>query len=246
MSAYAEDAYGKSGYFLVFLLYFLSLAIGNVAIAISSGGLPRIVLSVALIDTNCHLHRGDRAALVDNGCELRWTQLDGPHRLNNGLGSSYSGRASLSDWLVLVETCHIRGSLESDRAKFVGRYGFEHRADLVGLSRHGICRAKLGRSGESKRDVPLARSFGTLGAAVIYILSTTVIQGIVPNAELAASTGPFGLAYAKMFNPTVGSHHHGAGHHGLPRLADRAGSSRSHRPEKRRLTNACSPPFSPR
>jgi putrescine:ornithine antiporter len=47
--------------------------------------------------------------------------------------------------------------------------------------------------------------FGTLGAAVIYILSTTVIQGIVPNPELAKSTGPFGLAYTHMFNPTVGS-----------------------------------------
>src|SRR5262249_44238266 len=38
MSAYAEDAYGKSGFFLVFFLYFLSLAIGNVAIAISAVG----------------------------------------------------------------------------------------------------------------------------------------------------------------------------------------------------------------
>ena len=56
-----------------------------------------------------------------------------------------------------------------------------------------------------KRDVPLACLFGTLGAAVIYILSTTVIQGIVPNAELANSTGPFALAYAQMFNPTVGT-----------------------------------------
>jgi putrescine:ornithine antiporter len=55
-----------------------------------------------------------------------------------------------------------------------------------------------------KRDVPLACMFGTLGAAVIYILSTTVIQGIVPNAELAKSTGPFGLAYAQMFSPMVG------------------------------------------
>ena len=27
----------------------------------------------------------------------------------------------------------------------------------------------------------------------------------MPNAELADSTGPFALAYAKMFNPTVGS-----------------------------------------
>jgi putrescine:ornithine antiporter len=56
-----------------------------------------------------------------------------------------------------------------------------------------------------KRDVPLACMFGTLGAAVIYILSTTVIQGIVPNADLASSTGPFALAYATMFNPTIGS-----------------------------------------
>jgi putrescine:ornithine antiporter len=56
-----------------------------------------------------------------------------------------------------------------------------------------------------KRNVPLACMFGTLGAAFIYILSTTVIQGIVPNAELARSTGPFALAYAHMFNPTIGS-----------------------------------------
>src|SRR5512139_2189674 len=38
LSAYAEDAYGKPGYFQVFFLYFLSLAIGNVAIAISAVG----------------------------------------------------------------------------------------------------------------------------------------------------------------------------------------------------------------
>jgi len=55
-----------------------------------------------------------------------------------------------------------------------------------------------------KKNVPLACLFGTLGAGVIYILSTAVIQGIVPNDELAKSTGPFGTAYEHMFNPTVG------------------------------------------
>jgi len=55
-----------------------------------------------------------------------------------------------------------------------------------------------------KRDVPLACLFGTLGAGIVYVLSTAVIQGIVPNAELAESTGPFALAYAQMFNPTIG------------------------------------------
>src|SRR5512134_2273735 len=38
MSAYAEDAYGKPGYFIVFLLYFISLAIANVAVASSALG----------------------------------------------------------------------------------------------------------------------------------------------------------------------------------------------------------------
>jgi putrescine:ornithine antiporter len=52
-----------------------------------------------------------------------------------------------------------------------------------------------------KRDVPLACMFGTLFAAAIYILSTLVIQGIVPNPELAESNGPFALVYAKMFSP---------------------------------------------
>jgi len=56
-----------------------------------------------------------------------------------------------------------------------------------------------------KRDVPLACMLGTVGAAIIYILSTTVIQGIVPNEELAKSTGPFGLLYAHLFGPAVGS-----------------------------------------
>ena len=116
MSAYAEDAYGKSGYFLMFFLYFLSLAIGNVAIAHFSGGLPRVVLPLALIDADCHLHRSDRAALVDNGREFWWTELDWPHRLGNGLGSHYSGWAALSHRLVLVQTSDICSSMESARA----------------------------------------------------------------------------------------------------------------------------------
>lgn len=55
-----------------------------------------------------------------------------------------------------------------------------------------------------ERNVPIAVLGGTLGAAVIYIISTNVIAGIVPNMELANSTAPFGLAFAQMFTPEVG------------------------------------------
>lgn len=52
--------------------------------------------------------------------------------------------------------------------------------------------------------MPIAVLGGTLGAAVIYIVSTNVIAGIVPNMDLANSTAPFGLAFAQMFTPEVG------------------------------------------
>ncbi len=55
-----------------------------------------------------------------------------------------------------------------------------------------------------ERNVPIAVLGGTLGAAVIYIVSTNVIAGIVPNLSLAHSTAPFGLAFAQMFTPGVG------------------------------------------
>src|SRR4030095_16389515 len=38
LAAYAEDAYGKDGYFQTFFLYFVSLAIANVAVAVSALG----------------------------------------------------------------------------------------------------------------------------------------------------------------------------------------------------------------
>ncbi len=44
-----------------------------------------------------------------------------------------------------------------------------------------------------QRNVPLACLLGTLGAAVVYVASTSVIMGIVPNAELASSTRAFCL-----------------------------------------------------
>ena len=55
-----------------------------------------------------------------------------------------------------------------------------------------------------KRNVPIATFFGTLAVAVIYVLSTNIMAGIVPNADLLNSTAPFGLAFAHMFNETVG------------------------------------------
>ncbi|HSQ79953.1 MAG TPA: putrescine-ornithine antiporter [Casimicrobiaceae bacterium] len=205
MSAYAEDAYGKSGYFTVFYLYFLSLAIGNVAIAISAVGYLATFfpwLSSTPISTCIGV------------IALLWITT-----VANFGGPSITGRiGAVTVWGVIIPV----GALS-----VIGWFWFKTDTFAAAWNPQGLSLGEgmgssialtlwafLGMESAAqnsaavenpKRDVPLACMFGTLGAAVIYILSTTVIQGIVPNAELAKSTGPFGLAYAQMFNPTIGS-----------------------------------------
>ena len=206
MSAYAEDAYGKSGYFQVFFLYFLSLAIGNVAIAISAVGYLATFFPWLSVDPDRDLHRRHRAALAHHGRQLRRPERHRQDRLHHGLGCHPAGRVPLRSSAGSGSSADTFAAAWNPQGLSLGE-GMGSSISLTLWAFLGMESAAQNSAAveNPKRDVPLACMFGTLGAAVIYILSTTVIQGIVPNAELAKSTGPFGLAYAHMFNPTVGS-----------------------------------------
>jgi putrescine:ornithine antiporter len=205
LAAYAEDGYGKDGYFQAFFLYFLSLAIGNVAIAISA---------VGYLATFFPGMSATPIATCMSVIALLWLTT-----VANFGGPSVTGKiGSITVWGVIIPV----GALS-----FIGWFWFSSETFSQAWNPQGLSLGEgmgssialtlwafLGMESAAqnsdavenpKRDVPLACLFGTLGAAVIYVLSTTVIQGIVPNEELANSTGPFGLAFAKMFNPTVGS-----------------------------------------
>jgi putrescine:ornithine antiporter len=204
MAAYAEDAYGKDGYFQVFFLYFLSLAIGNVAIAISAVGYLATFfpgMSATPITTCISV------------IALLWLTT-----VANFGGPSVTGRiGSVTVWGVIIPVGMISliGWFWFSKDTFAAAWNPQGLSigEGMGSSIALTLWAFLGMESAAqnsaavenpKRNVPLACLFGTLGAAVIYVLSTTVIQGIVPNEELAASTGPFGLAYEHMFNPTIG------------------------------------------
>jgi putrescine:ornithine antiporter len=205
MAAYAEDAYGKAGYFNVFFLYFLSLVIANVAIAISA---------VGYLSTFFPWLSSTPIATCVGVILLLWLTT-----LANFGGPGLTGKiGSVTVWGVIIPVgvLSIIGWFWFSKETFSAAWNPTGMslAQGMGSSISLTLWAFLGMESAAqnsnavenpKRDVPLSCMFGTLGAAVIYILSTTVIQGIVPNAELAASNGPFGLAYAKMFSPFVGS-----------------------------------------
>ena len=204
MAAYAEDAYGKDGYFLVFFLYFLSLAIGNVAIGISA---------VGYLATFFPGMSATPIATCISVIALLWLTT-----VANFGGPSLTGKiGSVTVWGVIlpVGALSLIGWFWFSKETFAAAWnpqglsigeGMNSSIALTLWAFLGMESAAQNSSAveNPKKNVPLACLFGTLGAAVIYVLSTTVIQGIVPNAELAESTGPFGLAYAKMFSPTVG------------------------------------------
>ena len=204
MAAYAEDAYGKDGYFVTFFLYFLSLAIGNVAIAISAVGYLAAFfpgMSATPIATCL-------SVIV-----VVWLTT-----VANFGGPSITGKiGAITVWGVIIPVAglSIIGWFWFKSSTFSEAWNPQGMSLLAGVDSSIALTlwAFLGMESAAqnsdavenpKKNVPLACMFGTLGAAAIYILSTTVIQGIMPNAELAKSTGPFADAYAQMFNPTVG------------------------------------------
>jgi putrescine:ornithine antiporter len=204
MSAYTEEAHGKSAFFLCSYLYFLSLAIGNVAIAISavgymtpflpwlgSGAIPLFVGAVSLIWLTSLANFGGPRITGQIGSVTVW-----------GVIIPVAGLSVLGwfwfDPEILRQAWNPSGIATSDAITqsipltlwaFLGMESAAQNSDAVE---------------NPQRNVPLACLLGTLGAAVVYVASTTVIMGIVPNAELTNSSAPFAFVYAQMFNDGVG------------------------------------------
>jgi putrescine:ornithine antiporter len=204
MSAYSEEAHGKSSFFMASYLYYLSQIIGNVAVAIAavgyftpffpwfgSGSVPLFLGTVGLLWLTTLANFGGPKVTGHIGSVTVW-----------GVIIPVAG-LSIIGWFwfsptVFAEAWNPRNIAISDAIAtsipltLWTFLGMESAAQNSGAVEN------------PKKNVPIACLFGTLGAAVIYVLSTTVIQGIVPNADLANSHAPFAYVYAQMFDPTIG------------------------------------------
>ncbi|WP_335917664.1 putrescine-ornithine antiporter [Shewanella chilikensis] len=204
MGGYAEYAFGRSGNFMANYTYAVSLLIANVAIAISAVGYGAVLFGVEL----------SPIAICLATIGVLWLAT-----VANFGGARITGQvSSITVWGIIIPVIGV---------SIIGWYWFDLDLYKAAWNPHDMPFFKaLGGSiamtlwaflglesacanseavENPEKNVPIAVMGGTIGAAVIYIISTNVIAGIVPNGELALSNAPFGLAFAQMFNPTIGS-----------------------------------------
>lgn len=203
MGGYAEYSFGKSGNFMANYTYGVSLLIANIAIAISAVGYGATFLDADLSPFMTCI----------------WTifTLWLATVLNFG-GASITGRlSSITVWGVIgpvfvistVGWFFFSGDLYATNWNVNNMPFGEAATNSIAmtlwafLGLESAC-ANSDAVDNPEKNVPKAVLGGTLGAALIYIISTNMIFGLVPAEALVNSNAPFGLAFANMFNPTIG------------------------------------------
>ena len=203
MGGYADYSFGKAGNFMANYTYGVSLLIANIAIAISAVGYAATFLDAELTP----LMTGIYTIIT------LWLATV----LNFG-GASITGRvSSFTVWGVIAPVLVIStlGWAYFSADMYTANWNV-HNMPFMEAATNSIAMtlwAFLGLESacanadavdNPEKNVPKAVLGGTLGAAAIYIVSTNMVFGIVPANELVNSNAPFGLAFASMFNSTIG------------------------------------------
>ncbi|WP_251423809.1 putrescine-ornithine antiporter [Veillonella agrestimuris] len=202
MGGYAEHRFGKTGHFMASYAYSISLIIANIAIAVSAVGYGAAFFGVDLNATQT-----SQVTIV-----LLWFAA-----ILNFRGNRFTGQLSnITIWGSIVPVLAIGtiGWFWFNPSTYMAAWNpndlpfFDAFKQSIALTLWGFlgfesAAANADAVENPKKNVPIATVAGTLAVAVIYILSTNVMAGIVPNVDLLNSNAPFGLTFMYMFNDTV-------------------------------------------
>ncbi|MBS0352084.1 MAG: amino acid permease [Proteobacteria bacterium] len=201
--AYVKDGYGDYLGFQTVYAYWLAAWIGNIAIAIVSVGYLSYFFSFMNTSWIKCL-----AAIA-----IIWF-----FTIANSLGAKFVGKVqtfTTATMLIPILGFALFGWLRFNSEIFKGAFNVSGQSDWSALSSAasltlwsfiGVESASVtaGEIENPQRNIPLATLLGVILAAGAYILSTIVIMGIVPNADLAHSESPFALAADYIFGPIGG------------------------------------------
>ncbi len=203
MGGFAEYSFGKAGNFMANYTYGVSLLIANIAIAISAVGygatfmeadltpLMTCVWTIITLWIATTMNFGG-ASITGRVSSFTIWGVIGPVIVISTAGwFFFSGDLYMQNWNIhnLPFSEAATNSIAMTLWAFLGLESACANADAVDNPEENVPKAVLG---------------GTLGAAIIYVLSTNIMFGLVPAADLVESSAPFGMAFASMFNPTIG------------------------------------------
>lgn len=203
MNGYTSYAFGKSGAFMCGFTYSLSLVIANVAIAITCVGYLQEFLEVSFSPI------GITACTIAIIWVTTFANFGGA-RITGAIGS-------FTVWGVIIPvvTLSVVGWFWFDLDMYLAAWNPHNLPFGEGVSASiamtlwaflGLESACANSSSveNPEKNVPIAVLGGTLGAAVVYILSTNVCAGIVENEALANSTAPFALVWSTLLGGWAG------------------------------------------
>ncbi len=198
---YVQPALGRDMGFLATTLYWLSSWIGNNAIAVAAFGY--LVTLLPLAGNEPAIQVGGQIALI---WLMYAVNLLGPKQVARF--QSLCVVVGLTPVAVIL----LGGWTQFDPALYEAGWNISGRSDaavvfsslapifwaFVGLETGAMV---AGVVRDPQRNVPLATITGILIAGVVYLTSSVLVMGIVPAAELAASSAPFAVVAGRIFGP---------------------------------------------
>ncbi|HUD41793.1 MAG TPA: amino acid permease [Dokdonella sp.] len=198
---YVQPALGRDMGFLATTLYWLSSWIGNNAIAVAAFGY--LVTLLPLAGNAPAVQVGGQIALI---WLMYAVNLLGPKQVARF--QSLCVVVGLTPVAVIL----LGGWTQFDPALYEAGWNVSGRSDaavvfsslapifwaFVGLETGAMV---AGVVRDPQRNVPLATITGILIAGVVYLTSSVLVMGIVPAAELAASSAPFAVVAGRIFGP---------------------------------------------
>jgi arginine:agmatine antiporter len=198
---YVRPALGRDASFLASTLYWVSSWLGNNAIAVAAFG---------YLVTLLPLDGGNPNVQVAGQVVLIWLMF-----AINLLGPKPVAKFQslcVVFGLAPVAVVLLFGWGSFDRATYDAAWNVSGQSDasvvfgslapvfwaFVGLETGAMI---AGVVRDPDRDVPRATLGGILISGIVYIVSSVLVMGIVPAADLAASSAPFALVAAKIFGP---------------------------------------------
>lgn len=202
--AFTRHSYGNYLSFQTAFVYWVGAWVGNIAIALVLVGYLSFFFPI--------LHEPFAACLA--GLAIIWFFI-----ALNMFGPRFMGRVQIittvTMLLPVLFTAFV-GWIWFDKTVFLNSFRVDNINAFDAVTRSaamtlwafvGVETATVnaGVVENPEKTIPLATLFGVALAGIIYILSSSVIMGIVPQTALVASSSPFSLFATIVLGPTVGT-----------------------------------------